>query len=587
MDQAELTGLFCARPQNFAWFLGAGASRSADLPTANDMLWDLKRQYYCREETQDISRQDIQNSAVRERIQAFMQSRGFPAPYEDDEYPAYFEKIFGDDKEKQRRYIKAKLSEENLSLAIGHRVLGALLASKDSRIVFTTNFDSVVEKAIAEVSGQSLSAYHLEGAHNASAALDNEEFPLYCKLHGDFRYDSIKNLRADLSTQNRDLSACLVNAGTRLGFVVAGYSGRDASVMKLFYEVLETTNPFPHGLFWTEIKGADLHPEVTDLLEKAREKGVTAEHVQIETFDSLLLRFWRNLESKSPELDSKVRKLEITSASIPLPSVGRANPIVRLNALPIIDMPERCLSLSFSPSCEWSEIRRARVASEGELVLAKSDSVLCWGQRASIDDAFDRKPERIDSTELPDDLSAPGNLYLKGFVEEALAKALARDKPLLCRTNRSGSFLIADAHAQDQGCYQPLFDVVGRLHGDIRGLFTEVSEKFPESRQIGWAEALRVSIDVRGDNIWLQLDPDIWIWPIHAKRIATDFLDERRGDRLNAKYNAIIDAWVRIALGTDERNTEVSLKPFDEGDDAENPTFRVGSRTAFARRLVS
>ena len=587
MDQAELTGLFCARPQNFAWFLGAGASRSADLPTANDILWDLKRQFYCREENQDISRQDIQNSVVRERIQAFMHSRGFPAPYDEDEYPAYFEKIFGDDKEKQRRYIKAKLSENNLSLAVGHRVLGALLASRDSRVVFSTNFDSVVETAVAEVSGQSLSAYHLEGAHNASAALDNEEFPLYCKLHGDFRYDSIKNLPADLATQNGDLSNCLVNAATRFGFIVAGYSGRDASVMKLFHAVLETTNPFPHGLYWLEIKGFDLSPDVVQLLEKAREKGVSAEHVQIETFDSLLLRFWRNIENKSPELDSKVRKTEITSASIPLPSAGRANPIVRLNALPVYEMPERCHSLSFSPACEWDEIRHARSESEGGLILAKSDSVLCWGLRSSIDDAFSRKPERIEATRIPGDLSAPESLYLKGFVEEALAKALARGKPLLCRTIRSGSFLIADAHAQDQGFFQPLFDIVGRLHGDIRGLFTEVTDDFPERRSIGWAEALRVSIDVRADQVWLQLDPDIWIWPARAKRIATDFLDERRGDRLNAKYNAILDAWVRIALGTDERNAEVSLKPFDEGDDAENPTFRVGSRTAFARRLVS
>lgn len=587
MDQAELTGLFCARPQNFAWFLGAGASRSADLPTANDILWDLKRQYYCREENQDISRQDIQNNAVRERIQTFMHSRGFPKPYDKDEYPAYFEKIFGDDKEKQRRYIKAKLSEDNLSLAVGHRVLGALLASKASRIVFTTNFDSVVERAVAEVSGQSLSAYHLEGAHNASAALDNEEFPLYCKLHGDFRYDSVKNLPSDLATQNGDLSNCLVNSGTRFGFIVAGYSGRDASVMKLFHAVLETTNPFPHGLFWTEIKGFDLHPDVVDLLEKAREKGVRAEHVQIETFDSMLLRFWRNVESKSPELDSKVRKTEITSAAIPLPSAGRGNPIVRLNALPVLQMPEHCLSLSFSPTCEWDEIRRARVDSEGELILAKSDNVLCWGLRTSIEDIFSRKPERIDATEFTADLSSPENLYLKGFVEEALAKALARGKPLLCRTNRSGSFLIADAHAQDQGFFQPLFDVVGKLHGEIRGLFTEVSDEFPERRQIGWAEALRVSIDVRDDRVWLQLDPDIWIWPPRAKRIATDFLDERRGDRLNAKYNAILDSWVRIALGTDERNTQVSLTPFDEGDGSENPTFRIGSRTAFARRLVS
>jgi hypothetical protein len=106
------------------------------------------------------------------------------------------------------------------------------------------------------VAGQSLSAYHLEGSSAANQALNNEEYPLYCKLHGDFRYDSLKNLSADLATQNAALSDCLVNAGNRFGFIVAGYSGRDLSVMELLDKVLETNNPFPHGLFWTGLKGS-------------------------------------------------------------------------------------------------------------------------------------------------------------------------------------------------------------------------------------------------------------------------------------------------------------------------------------------
>src|ERR1017187_5835461 len=67
IEQGEFTSLFCARPQNFAWFLGAGASASAGLPTATDVLWDLKRRYYCREENQDISRQ-IGRASCRERV---------------------------------------------------------------------------------------------------------------------------------------------------------------------------------------------------------------------------------------------------------------------------------------------------------------------------------------------------------------------------------------------------------------------------------------------------------------------------------------------------------------------------------------
>jgi hypothetical protein len=208
MDQGEFTSVFCARPQTFAWFLGAGASATAGLPTARDIIWDLKRRYYCREENQDISRQDMQSVPIRDRIQGFMESRGFPALWAADEYPAYFEKIFGADKERQRCYLKGILSEDRVTLSVGNRVLAAMIASGFCRVTFTTNFDSVLEKAVAEVAAQSLSPYHLEGSSAANLALNNEEYPLYCKLHGDFRYVSLKNLPDDLATQNTALSEC-------------------------------------------------------------------------------------------------------------------------------------------------------------------------------------------------------------------------------------------------------------------------------------------------------------------------------------------------------------------------------------------
>lgn len=68
MNQGELTDHFIAKPQAFAWFLGAGASRMSGLPTATDIIWDLKRRFYCREENQDVSRQDMQLPAVTARI---------------------------------------------------------------------------------------------------------------------------------------------------------------------------------------------------------------------------------------------------------------------------------------------------------------------------------------------------------------------------------------------------------------------------------------------------------------------------------------------------------------------------------------
>jgi hypothetical protein len=322
LDQGEFTGIFCARPQNFAWFLGAGASASAGLPTATDILWDLKRQLYCRQENQEITRQDMQSEPVRSRIQAYVESKGFPALWADDEYSACFERLFGDDRERERRYLKAKLADENAKLTIGSRALGGMIAAGLCRAAFTTNFDGLVERAAAEVAGHSLMAFHLEGSRAANQALINEEYPIYCKLHGDFRYDSIKNLSVDLAQQNAELTTCFIQAASRFGFIVTGYSGRDASIMELFHAALKNPNPFPHGLYWTDIKGNRPRPPVTALLAEARSRGVNAALVPIETFDALMLRIWRNLPGKPAAIDAKVRKSAHTSVSIPLPAAG-------------------------------------------------------------------------------------------------------------------------------------------------------------------------------------------------------------------------------------------------------------------------
>lgn len=586
MDQSDFAGLYCARPENFAWFLGAGASRAAGLMTASDIIWDLKKHYYCREENQELDRQDIQNQAVRERIQSFMASRGFPAEGADGEYAAYFDKIFGPDRERQRRYLKAALSEDKVTLSVGNRVLAALMSEKGARAVFTTNFDTVVERAFAEVTSGSLAAYHLEGSASAVQAINNEEFPLYLKLHGDFRYDNLKNLSTDLTTQNDDLARCLVIVGSRLGFVVSGYSGRDASVMAAFRTVLAGTNPFPHGLFWTGMKGAPVPGPVAALLAEARAHGVTAEYVEIETFDAFLLRLWRNIEGAKPELDAKIRKRRLTAVDIPIPAAGVRDPLIRTNALPLIALPLQCLALSFRAPKTSEEVRMIRDKAKARIIFARSRHGWCWGDEEVVKATFAADLKAITPVSLPADLFSPDNLHLKGFIEEAIVSALATGQPLIGRSTRQGSFLIANPGAPTKDGLTPLAKVVSGTGGVVAGLKTAPADgSAPE--QVRWAEALRVSLELKNDRNWLLIEPDIWIWPRFARKEATDLIDRRRKDRFNAKYDALLSAWIQIILGTTTPNATVSVKAFPSGSDAANPSFTIGSRTAYTRGLAS
>lgn len=581
MNQQELTQLFSLRPQNFAWFLGAGASRSSGLPTADDIIWYMKRRYYCSHENQEISRHDVQNPRVRNIIQAYMDSKGFPEKWSDEEYTTYFKKIFGEDRERQRKFIKRILKEDNLNLSIGNRVFGALVAMDLIKVAFTTNFDTVVEKSVAEVSGKPIAAYHLEGSQSINNAFNNEEFPIYCKLHGDFRYESIKNLREDLKTQNVDLAACLINSGNRFGFIVAGYSGRDKSIMDLFYQILNSHNPFPHGLYWLGIKGTDAPPSVKKLLETAKEKGVIAHYILIETFDAFLLRLWRNIENKPNNINEKVQKTNFSKVDIPLPSPGNGIPLLRMNALPIIQFPKRCIELGFKEKIERDSIRQVESNYIESIITSRTTPYYCWGREHIIQNGFGALCNTIKSVEIPLEIEILENNLLKGFYEDALSRALSRKLPLLSRYSRHTAWLIADPHAEDQGKLNPLFDIVGKESGDIPDLYTETTEEFPNPQQVSWSEGLKLSIDIKRGQMWALIEPDIWIWPIRARRLAVQFLDDRRSDRYNNKYNQLLDAWISILF---DDQTEIKVTPFNDGKPEENPIFTLRKRTAYSKR---
>jgi len=272
--------------------------------------------------------------------------------------------------------------------------------------------------------------------------------------------------------------------------------------------------------------------------------------------------------------------------SIPLPGPGKG-PIVRMNALPIVDLPTQCQTLSFRGEKDWRDLRTATNATEGQLIFTKADTVLCWGQETLIRSQF-KDVSTIECHDLGDKIADIGrHLHVKGFLEEALCHALALGKPLLTRSTKSGSFLIADTHSEDHSPFAKLHQEVGKPFGQIAGILTPIDEEHPHPEKVHWAEALRVSIDFVDGRSWLILDPDIWIWPPRARRDAASFLDERRGDRYNNVYNSILDAWLAVLFREGDRQPVMNLSAFESGTDFENPSFSIGTRTAYTQRLAS
>jgi hypothetical protein len=87
---------FALRAGNLMWFLGAGASASAGIPTAQDMIWEFKQLLFVSQRRialQSVS--DLSNPAIRARLQAHIDAtQHLPPAGSPEEYAALFEAVY-------------------------------------------------------------------------------------------------------------------------------------------------------------------------------------------------------------------------------------------------------------------------------------------------------------------------------------------------------------------------------------------------------------------------------------------------------------------------------------------------------------
>jgi hypothetical protein len=579
LSEIEFLQYYLQNTPHIMWFLGAGTSRTAGLPTAADIIWDLKHRYYCLQENQDLQSHDINNNAIRKKIQTYLDSQGFPVLWSPEEYSFYFNLVFGADYDAQQKYIRETLASSKVSLNIGHRALAALLEMALSRVVFTTNFDEVLETAYATVSGKNLSTYHLEGSYAALAALNAEHFPIYAKIHGDFRYQKIKNLAVDLQNSDQEIQKCFLAAGVRYGLIVSGYSGRDENVMTMFREAVDQNNAFPHGLFWTTPRLSDATKTVKDFIMYARGKGVRAHLVESGTFDEILSKIWRQVQGKPQALDAKVRTTCTAKVSIPLPTAGNRFPILRTNALPVLSLPARCGSIEITGGFTFADLNEKKRELLPDAILTYTDKVLFWGDEKESAKVLPK--DKVNVVRPYDFENAvqcvADSTFMKSFFEEAIVSAICRDKPLFLRRGKGHSyFAVVQHNAVNNSIFLPLRTLLGfenkptYITGNVKGL-----------QDVTWAEAVSIRLEERGGKLWVMLKPDIWIKPLSRRQEAQDFMRERRLKRYNNKSYNLIDAWIAILLGAVGTGNTVKVSCFSETNFSAE--FEIGTRTAYSK----
>jgi tetratricopeptide (TPR) repeat protein len=165
---------------------------------------------------------------------------------DDDEYSLLFESMY--DQPVQRRiFIEECVKEAHPNW--GYVYLTNLLTHRIFNVVFTTNFDDLINEACFLYSE---GLRPMVSAHDSAVTSMRvtSDRPKIMKLHGDFLYDNIKNTVRELEALEENTRNKLRQFAQEYGLVVVGYGGRDRSVMDTLDVLLRNEDYFPHGVYW-------------------------------------------------------------------------------------------------------------------------------------------------------------------------------------------------------------------------------------------------------------------------------------------------------------------------------------------------
>lgn len=591
---------FALQPNRYAWFLGAGASASAGIPTGYAMIRDFKTRLFCEEANLPHKEVDATDPLWVQRIEDFFKRRAILPPAGDPtEYARAFEVVYPN-VEDRRTYIDRQVQLGRPSFA--HRVLASLLATDKTPCVFTTNFDDLIESAttvardlIPESERPNLVVAAIDSAERAQRCLQENDWPLLAKIHGDFQSVELKNTVDELKVQDERVRSVLIEACSRFSLIVVGYSGRDDSVMEALGDVLKKAEAFPGGIFWVIRSLSELLPAVRDFLESAVANGVSVNIIESPNFDEFagdladVINFGDILEQHIGKGQSLVKVRQV-----PLPSHEALKaPILRFSALRINALPSIARRLRLRKSSNIFEIRQQlKNANVRACVVVADGEYAALGPDEGLLTALaEFGPELAGTIEL----DPVANSWALGLLYDALTRALCKGRPLTPRLQGRGhSILVSGGHPKENAESRMRrlrdLDSLKSAYGD------ELCGQVP-THGCPFNEAVRIRVEQSMGKWWCVFDPYTNVnlpreFPVLSEvknstedsqktfewkpNPAADWLREKWARRYNNKWAGIIDGWSSMLSG------EVRAFWIDEsvGVDA---AFDIGAVTAWSR----
>ena len=587
MSVGSFAAAFPEAGPRLAWFFGAGTSASAGIPTGYDMILDFKTRLFCAatglprrgrpEATRFGGNESRCTSMVQTAYRRLDHQRNMPQLSRPSIRP------------KRRDGHTSRMrsdSDRHRSVTV---LFAALVCQRLVPCAFTTNFDPLIENSVVAADDQlaagdrvHVTVAALDSVERAERCLRDSSWPLIAKLHGDYKSDRLMNTPTEL-TQDTALRRVLLGTGARFGFAVAGYSGRDQSVMDALLEIAAQEGGFPGGLYWFTRPRTPILPAVHELLETAA-GNTTARLIEVENFDELAGELDRQVVH-TPALESVVRGARIEPRLVPvtIPTDYSASfPVLRCSALPLLEMPTEARRVELETPATTREVQQLLRDSDARAVAAcRGTTVAVFGRDEAVLAALSSLRPRLAGT-VP--LDPANDSWALGLVYEALVRALAPRRPLRPVLRRTGHALIVrppDPDRRDQ--------VANNNRVLLRAIQQAYSEAITGSvppRGSPFAEAVQVRLEMWLDRWWVVFDPFTWVdLPNVEERPASDpaladWRRERWARRYNKKWAAIINAWAHLLAP--ERETTLQAA-FMSGGDGLPGNFRLSQVTAWSR----
>jgi hypothetical protein len=608
----EFTTIWALQRSKFAWLLGAGASASAGVPLASSIRDRLLVDRYAAEH--QLVRQDLDETDPNQlhRIHAFFDGKnGMPALGSDGDYSAAFDLCLPD-ASARKALLKGMI--DDVRPVFGQRVFGGLIVAGACDLAITTNFDRLIELGVYEAQRagtdlslplvRELNVAGLDSPTRAAVAIQDRRWPLVVKLHGDFRETRLMNTDDELQQQDAALRQFVVDASRQFGLAVSGYSGRDRSVMEMLKQTLSVSNAWPFGLWWFSRPNGALTESVRDLLVHAARQGVAANLVVASSFDETMAALARQLVVDEPMREYFNRlnpKRRTTPSAVPSPS--REWPVLRFNALPVIEASAELTRVNLPTGWNRRAVRNAMTPRvDWPVVVSGPGEMLCLGNAEAVSQRLAEAASR-DSLPLPgqaatiqiDLLDAHAPHHHQTVLLQAVAHALQQVLPVRMQSGKGGSpTLIVTAPSADETA--AFAAARSRLERAYEGsLFGSLGSQYgvnAEGKTRRWAEELRLNFDRRAGKPWLLFTPYTWIQPPArdkdtpiTKSEVVDPANQWRAERwakrrFNEQWAAMIQAWTTLIAPED---STVLAIPSGDPPDERSTRVLLGRTNAYSR----